>query len=58
LNLTYFREIGDKTIPYHPRGIRIPDVCPPGGYPFAALLNFQDGTHTDASFRVPCTAVR
>lgn len=56
LHLTYFRELGGKTVPYHPRGIRIPRICPPGGYPFAALLNFQDGTHTSASYRVPCTS--
>ena len=56
LHLTYFRELGGKTVPYYPRGIRIPRLCPPGGYPFAALLNFQDGTHTSAAYRVPCTS--
>jgi hypothetical protein len=58
LHLTYFREIGGRTVPYYPRGIRIPKACPSGGYPFAALLNFQDGTHTNASFRVPCPAAQ
>jgi hypothetical protein len=55
LHLTYFRKLGGKTVPYYPHGIRIPRVCPPGGYPFAALLNFQDGTHTSVTYRVPCT---
>jgi hypothetical protein len=54
LHLTYFRKFGDKTVPYHPRGIRIPRVCPPGGYPFEALLNFQDGARTTVQYRVPC----
>jgi hypothetical protein len=53
-DLTYFRQVNGKTIPYHPHGIRIPRTCPRGGYPFAALLNFQDGTHTTAVYRVPC----
>lgn len=54
LHLTYFRKLGGKTVPYYPHGIRIPRVCPQGGYPFAASLNFQDGTHTTALYRVPC----
>jgi hypothetical protein len=58
LHLTYFRELDGKTVPYHPRGIRIPQVCPTGGYPFAVLLDFQDGTHTVASDRVPCPSGR
>jgi hypothetical protein len=56
LHLTYFRELGGKTVRYYPRGIRIPRICPPGGYPFAASLNFQDGTHTSVAYRVPCTS--
>ena len=56
LRLTYFRKLDGKTVPYHPRGIRIPKICPPGGYPFAALLNFQNGTHVTAPYRVPCTS--
>src|ERR1700722_6164955 len=51
---TYFRKLGGRTVPYYPHGIRIPRVCPPEGYPFAALLNFQDGTHTSVAYRVPC----
>jgi hypothetical protein len=54
LHLTYFRELDGKTVPYYPHGIRIPRICPTGGYPFAALLNFQDGTHATAAYHVPC----
>jgi hypothetical protein len=56
LHLTYFRELGGKTVPYYPRGIRIPRICPLGGYPFSALLNFQDGAHTSVAYNVPCTS--
>jgi hypothetical protein len=58
LHLTYFRQLGGKTVPYYPHGIRIPRICPAGGYPFAALLNFQDGTHTTVMYNVPCSSKR
>jgi hypothetical protein len=58
LHLTYFRELGGKIVAYSPHGIRIPRICPPGGYPFSALLNFQDGTHTSAGYRVHCASTR
>ncbi len=54
LHLTYFRNVNGKTVPYYPHGIRLPQRCPAGGYPFAALLSFEDGTHTDAAYSVPC----
>ncbi len=54
LHLTYFREVNGKVVPYYPHGIRVPGNCPAGGYPFAALLSFQDGTHTTAVYHVPC----
>ena len=52
--LLYHRKVAGKTIAFHPRGIRIPRVCPVGGYGFAALLSFQDGTQTTTTYRVPC----
>jgi hypothetical protein len=52
--LTYHREIAGKTVAFHPLGLRIPRACPHGGYEFAALLSFQDGTHTTSSYRIPC----
>lgn len=54
LHLTYFREVSGKTVPYYPHGIRVPRRCPAGGYPFAALISFQDGTDSTAVYRVPC----
>jgi hypothetical protein len=52
--LTYHRRIAGNTVAFHPHGVRIPTLCPPGGYSFAALLSFQDGTHAAATYRVPC----
>jgi hypothetical protein len=54
MGLTYHRLLAGHTVAFHPRGIRIPRACPAGGYGFAALLSFQDGTHTTSTYRVPC----
>ena len=54
LHLTYHRQLNGKLIAYHPHGIRIPPHCPPGGYPFAATITFQDTTHTTSHYNVPC----
>jgi hypothetical protein len=53
-NLVYHRQVNGKTVVYHPHGVRIPRVCPPGGFPFGALLSFQDGSHSNTVYRVPC----
>jgi hypothetical protein len=54
LHLTYHRKVGGRTLSYRPKGIRLPGRCPKGGFPFGALLSFQDATHTRAEYRVPC----
>jgi hypothetical protein len=54
LHLTYHREVNGKTIAFYPHGVRVPQTCPAGGYPFRAQLRFQDGTHTTAVYHVPC----
>jgi hypothetical protein len=54
LHLTYHREVNGRTVVFYPRGVRVPRACPAGGYPFGALLSFQDGTQTTAVYRVPC----
>jgi hypothetical protein len=58
LDLTYSRVVDGRTLSYHPHGIRIPQVCPAGGYPFAVGLAFQNGTHSNAVYHVPCPAAR
>jgi hypothetical protein len=54
LGLTYYDHIKGRTIAYKPKGLRIPQACPAGGYAFSAILNFQDGSHSTANYRVPC----
>jgi hypothetical protein len=53
-NLTYYRRIRGKNVPFQPRGIAVPQSCPHGGFPFAADFAFADGTHTHAKSTVPC----
>jgi hypothetical protein len=52
--LTYYRRVAGHSVPFHPRGIRIPPSCPHGGYGFAALMSFQDGTQSASTYHVPC----
>jgi hypothetical protein len=54
--LTYFEQIGGKTISYRPRGIGLPDHCPRGGWQMAARFAFIDGAKSNASTVVPCPA--
>jgi hypothetical protein len=54
LNLTYYKHIHGRRMPYSPRGIVLPKTCPSGGFPFAADLSFQDGTHAAAAITVAC----
>jgi hypothetical protein len=54
LHLTYHRHLNGRTIAFHPRGIRLPRSCPAGGFPFAAVARFLDGTQATGVYRVPC----
>jgi hypothetical protein len=54
MNVTYYRQFRGTSTPYHPRGVRLPKHCPPGGFPFAASFTFLDGTHATARTAVPC----
>jgi hypothetical protein len=54
--LTYYEHVHGKFIPYHPRGILLPDKCPRGGFPFSANLTFIGGSHATATSRIPCRA--
>jgi hypothetical protein len=53
-HLTYFRRQNGRLVPYTPRGVRLPKVCPSGGFPFTVAVNFLDGTHARARTTVPC----
>lgn len=55
LHLTYHRQVNGKWFAYKPHGLLIPKHCPTSGYPFAAILTFQDDTTTQVLTRVPCS---
>jgi hypothetical protein len=54
MNVTYYARYRGKRIPYHPNGLRLPETCPRGGFPFAANFTFLDGSHARAKAAVPC----
>jgi hypothetical protein len=56
--LTYYHRSHGRLIPFHPKGVSIPERCPRNGFPFLAEFVFQDGTHTSAGTSVPCPARR
>ena len=57
-HLTYYRHVHGRLVPFKPRGVSVPERCPPGGFPFAADFTFQDGSRTSATTTVPCPAQR
>jgi hypothetical protein len=57
LGITYYDHSHGNYIPYHPRGSRLPRHCPHGGFPFAASLEFLDGTNIVRRTAVPCPHV-
>jgi hypothetical protein len=55
-HITYYEYRKGRSIPYHPRGIRLPRSCPRGGFQFAARFAFNDGSHASAATTVACPA--
>lgn len=56
--VTYFERRNRMRVPYKPPGIVLPQRCPRGGFPFAAIFSFADGTHATARSPVPCPGHR
>ena len=52
--LTYYEHRHGQTVPYHPRGIGLPDVCPRGGWKLGASFAFANGRRSSARTSVPC----
>jgi hypothetical protein len=52
--LLYSKRSHGKVVTYHPEGMLVPERCPPGGFPFAATFEFEDGTSTTATVSTPC----
>ncbi|HYB22885.1 MAG TPA: hypothetical protein VED41_03745, partial [Solirubrobacteraceae bacterium] len=42
MDVTYYARFRGKRVPYHPNGLRLPEHCPRGGFPFAAVFTFLD----------------
>jgi hypothetical protein len=53
-HLTYYKHVHGRLVPFHPRGVSVPEHCPRGGFPFAAEFSFQDQSQTSAQTTVPC----
>jgi hypothetical protein len=53
-HITYYEYRRGRVIPYHPRGILLPRLCPPGGFRFAARFAFNDGSSASARTTVGC----
>jgi hypothetical protein len=53
-HLIYEREVNGELEHFRPRGVSVPPICPPGGYPFAADFSFEDGTSVTARTAAPC----
>ncbi len=52
--VTYFEYRKGARIPYHPRGVKLPRVCPRGGFAFGAKFAFYNGDDASAETKVPC----
>ncbi|MFA4927877.1 MAG: hypothetical protein WC558_05135 [Patulibacter sp.] len=53
-DLAYTRRERGHQIRYAPGGIPLPDRCPRGGFPFRAILRFDDGSRRTAETTVRC----
>jgi hypothetical protein len=53
-HLTYYERVKGKSVPYNPEGILLPKVCPRGGFRFAGVFRFVDGSQAVAKTAVPC----
>jgi hypothetical protein len=53
-HFVYYHSVGGHPVPYSPRGLILPPVCPRGGFSFRALFTFQDNTVASAHTSVPC----
>jgi hypothetical protein len=52
--LTYYRHVDGEIVPFHPRGLAVPERCPHGGFPFRADIAFLSGARASATSAVPC----
>jgi hypothetical protein len=55
-HLTYYRRVNGRRIAYNPKGFLLPKRCPRGGFPFAGVFTFADGSTAAARTSVACPA--
>jgi hypothetical protein len=56
--VTYYERRRHRRVAYTPNGIVLPHSCPRGGFPFAAIFSFLDGSRARARTDVPCPGRR
>jgi hypothetical protein len=54
IGVTYYEQVGGRTLAYQPKGILLPSHCPRSGFPFAARFSFLDGSVASAQTAVRC----
>lgn len=57
-DIVYTRRERGHRIRFAPGGIPLPERCPRGGFPFRALLRFDDGSRRTADAIAPCPKPR
>jgi hypothetical protein len=55
--LVYYKRVRGKYVGYHPMGMAVPPACPHGGFRFAAVFRFQDGSRAEAMAEVACPRI-
>ncbi len=53
-DLVYYERAHGKEIHYKPTGIKLPERCPRGGFPFTIELGFLGGSHASGRTAVAC----
>jgi hypothetical protein len=53
-HFAYYKKIGGKRKLIHVKGVIVPRTCPRGGFPFEAMLSFEDGTTSAEKYASPC----
>jgi hypothetical protein len=56
--IVYFQRVGHRRVGYQPNGIVLPKRCPRGGFAFAAVFAFLDGSKAHARANVACPSHR
>jgi prepilin-type processing-associated H-X9-DG protein len=55
-HIVYYKRVHGHSVPYHPAGLAIPEVCPRGGFVFGGNFSFADGSVVHNTAAVPCPA--